>query len=39
MLDFGNSMLGFGIFTAIGVLVVLGLQAAMIPAATRLGAR
>lgn len=39
VLDCGNSMLGFGVFIAVGVLVVLGLQAAMIPAATRLGAR
>jgi MFS family permease len=35
----GNGLTGLGAFAAIGVLVVLGFQAALIPAATRLGAR
>jgi predicted MFS family arabinose efflux permease len=35
----GNGLAGLGVFAVIGVVIVLGLQAAMIPAATRLGAR
>lgn len=38
-LGFGNGLAGLGCFALIGAVIALGLQAAMIPAASRLGAR